>query len=343
MINNLRVAIVGAGLMGYWHGHSIQRVGGQVVAIIDPNLLAAQTLAKHHPQARMFSSLEIALNACPVDVVHICTPLDNHAELIERSLKTGCHVLAEKPLTASLSETESLINLADEKGVKLNPVHQFPFQRGFLRMIEQRHLLGEVVRFAYTTCSAGGMNKDATMRRSILLEILPHSTSLLHNFFADKDEGIFDINSWNLVQFTDYDLELSGEYQNTGISIVLSLRGRPTCNELRIVGTDATAYLDLFHGYGLLELGRVSRQAKIIKPFRLGTQILVNASSNFIHRTLRTEPAYPGLRELIKRFYQTIATDIPPPISTTEILTAAHLFEFCKKKFNLHLFGGGFT
>lgn len=323
----LRVAIVGAGLMGYWHGHFAKRVGGQIVLIVDPNLTAAQSLARHYPAAQVFTNLQLGLKTCLVDVVHICTPLNSHAELIETALKARCHVLAEKPLAFSLEETQRLVNLAIDRGLKLNPVHQFPFQPGFLKVLAQRHQLGEIVRFAYTTCSAGGIDKSADARRSILLEILPHPVALLYHVFGDA----FNPEMLQVMQLTNDDLELLGEWHNTRISIIISLRGRPTCNELRVIGTKSTAYIDLYHGYGILEPGEVSRQAKIIKPFRLGTQLLVSASSNLIYRSLQAESAYPGLRELIKRFYQSIATDTPPPISNAEVLAAAHLIDFCKK------------
>jgi predicted dehydrogenase len=311
--------------MGYWHGDALRRVGGQVMAVVDPKFSAAQALAKQHPHAQVFVNLKDALNNCSIDVVHICTPSNSHDELIKIALQSGCHVLAEKPLASSLLATTSLIDLADRQGLKLNPVHQFPFQSGFLNLLEQRDLLGEIVRFSYTTCSAGGRYKYALEKRSILLEVLPHSVALLHHFFDNT--SIFDSNTLKLQQFTDDDLELAGSWNNTRILIELSLRGRPTCNELRIIGTNGSVYIDLFHGYGLLETGQVSRQAKIIKPFRLGTKILANASSNLFCRALRGESAYPGLRELIKRFYQSIKNNTSAPISNCEIIAVAKLME----------------
>jgi predicted dehydrogenase len=321
----MRTAVVGAGLMGYWHGHAIGRVGGQVMAIVDPNFSTAQALAKHHPQARVFDSWATALNTCSLDVVHICTPSNSHDELIEIALQVGCHVLAEKPLASSVQATVTLIDLAARQGLKLNPVHQFPFQVGFLNLIDRRHQLGEIVRFAYTARSAGGMGKRDREKRLILLEILPHPIALLHHFFNNKSESVFEPNLLKLQQFTDDDLELTGSWNGTRISIDLSLRGRPTCNELRIVGTNGSAYIDLFHGYGLFEPGKVSRQAKVIKPFRLGTQMLASAGSNLLRRALQSEPAYPGLRELIDLFYQSISNHTPPPISNSEILAVARL------------------
>ena len=55
----IRAGIVGAGLMGKWHAHSIRRIGGRVVAIADHNLQAAQRLAEQVNTARAFANLEM--------------------------------------------------------------------------------------------------------------------------------------------------------------------------------------------------------------------------------------------------------------------------------------------
>lgn len=61
-----------------------------------------------------------------------------------------------------------------------------------------------------------------------------------------------------------------------------------------------------FHGFHILESGAVSRTAKILHAFTYGVQLLTAAGLNLIRRTIRWEPAYTGLREFIRRFYQSI-------------------------------------
>lgn len=325
-MTELHITIVGAGLMGRWHAQAAEYVGAKITAIVDPNRNKAQVLAARHRTAQVFTSLEECLTACPTDVIHICTPLDSHATLIDMALRAGCHVLAEKPLALSLEETKELIALAGDRALKLNPVHQFPFQPGFLWVLKQRQRLGELVRVTYSTCSAGAMGRSAAERRSVMLEILPHPVSLLRRLFSDG----FDPFALKVLAFTDDDLELAGEVDDIRLSIVISLRGRPTCNELQVVGTTGTAYLDLFHGYGVFEDGQVSRRAKIMKPFRFGTQLMLGAGSNLVRRALRSEPAYPGLRELIGRFYHAVMNDSPAPIPDAESVAVACLSEYVK-------------
>jgi len=43
---SIRAAVVGAGLMGRWHAHAIERAGGTVVAVIDADVGRGETLAR---------------------------------------------------------------------------------------------------------------------------------------------------------------------------------------------------------------------------------------------------------------------------------------------------------
>jgi len=310
--------------MGRWHAHAAGRLGAEIVAVVDVSLEAAQELAARFGVGAVYADLDIALaEEAGIDVVHICSPIESHALLIDVTLARGCHALVEKPLVSSLAETEAALGRAHECGRLLSPVHQLPFQSGFRSLLERREQLGELVRVDYRTCSAGGMGRSADERRRILVEILPHPVSLLHRLFGDSVAHA----DLEVVRFTADDLEIAGELAGTRLDVSISLRGRPTRNELEIVGTRATGFADLFHGYAIVEVGHVSRSAKIARPFRRGGQLISMASLNLASRTLRREPAYPGLRELIERFYVAALGGSVPPITASETLAAARVME----------------
>ncbi len=313
--------------MGRWHAHAAGQLGGRIVAVVDPDDAAARALAARvRPPAATFRSLGECLAACSVDVVHVCTPVATHVPVIEMALDGGCHVLAEKPLAPTPGETERLLERARAAGALLNPVHQFPFQRGFRQLVARRAELGELVSLSYRTCSAGGTGRGAAGRHAILFEILPHPASLFERLLPHG----FDPASIRLVRSTDEDLVLTGDTGETALDVFITLRGRPTANELRVVGTKASAVVDLFHGYSVLDRAGVSRRAKAMRPFRLGGRTLVGAAGNLAVRARRNEPAYPGLRELIRSFYAALP-DGPAPISDAETLAAAELMSTARR------------
>lgn len=54
-----------------------------------------------------------------VDVVYIATPHAQHLEVAQAALKSGKHVLCEKPLTVNAREARELVRLADDGGLFL--------------------------------------------------------------------------------------------------------------------------------------------------------------------------------------------------------------------------------
>ena len=106
----LRVAVVGAGLMGGWHARYAARFA-EVAAIVDRRREAAALLCRRFPGAAVFEELSECLKSCSVDVVHVCTDLASHGTLIETALLQGKHVLCEKPAARSARELDPLVAL----------------------------------------------------------------------------------------------------------------------------------------------------------------------------------------------------------------------------------------
>lgn len=320
-MNTAKVIIVGAGLMGRWHAFSAIRAGATITAIVDPNIERANRLQREFGAQKTYKSLEECLGKSQSDIAHICTPDQNHLEAIRLCLAHKQHILAEKPLLSTLSETAEMLKHAHENGLKLVPVHQMPFQRGTSKLAADHSNLGKLVRVSHTAFTSGGDNKSETDRQHVLLEILPHPISLFYRFFGDR----LSADMLHVRRFQSGELEIDGTVDDTLLRISISLRGRPTRNELSVVGDRASAHVDLFHGFATYESGEVSKRSKILKPFRFGSNLVFDAGRNLVQRGASNEVAYPGLRNLIRQFYQCALNGKPSPISEREILLCAEI------------------
>jgi predicted dehydrogenase len=316
------VAIVGAGLMGRWHARYAEGARGRVVAIVDPREDVAKRLGRRHPKASLYPRLEDALASTQAEVVHVCTGTDSHATLAAEALRAGRHVLVEKPAALSGTEARHLADLARQGGLLLSPVHQFPFQRGFRALMAHRQRLGEILRIALTVATAGGEGRGDSERRALLLEILPHGLSLLRALLGPGVAA-----ELAPVVSTSHELELAGRHGPVGISIVVTLRGRPTRNELALTGTAASAVVDLFHGYSVFETGGASRGDKLLRPFRRGLGLVAGAAGNLVVRAIAGEPAFPGLRPLIAAFYVAVREGGPAPVGAEELVETSEALE----------------
>jgi len=317
----LRCAIVGAGLMGRWHADAARRAGVEVAFVVDAERERAQRLARilRLPVTAATTSLADVLRPNGCDAVHICTPLETHVQLAREALEADRHLLVEKPMADSAGETAELLAMARERKLQLVPVHQFLFQPGVERVLRTLPELGPVLHFELITCSAGADGHPAHERDRIVLEILPHAFALAGRLVTDK---IGDVE-WSAVQPGPGELRLLGESGRASVSIVVSMSGRPTRSDATLICTSGTVHLNLFHGYAVIERGAPSRAQKILRPFGLMTSTLAAASLNLGQRAVRGERAYPGLRELVSRFYLSLRRGGPPPITAAETLSVA--------------------
>jgi predicted dehydrogenase len=315
----VRAAVVGAGLMGRWHASELSRAGGQLIAIADTDPAAATGLARAHSGARAFQEPAAMLREASPEVVHVCTPTASHVELTERCLDAGAHVLVEKPLAPDAAATASLLKHAERSGLAVCPVHQYPFQPGAARARRELAGLGRLVLVEATACSAGGEHSPTGTLDDIAGEILPHPLSLLEVLLEPAVDGF----GWSAARPAEGELRATAVLEGTTVSISISMRGRPTRNELRLVGEAGTLHLDLFHGYAFAERGTVSRLDKIVRPFALSATRAGAAAANLAARALRREPAYPGLRELIRRFYSMVREGQAAPVRPAEALAVA--------------------
>ncbi len=314
-----RAIIVGAGLMGRWHAHALGRLGLPIKAIIDPELKWARALTAKHTGAKAADRLDACLAENPGAVVHICTPPDSHGDITRAALEAGCHALVEKPLTPESALTSELLDLAQGEGRLLCPVHQFPFMRGVLKARSRASTIAPIRHVEHIAFSAGAAGLDAEGHDRIAADIVPHSFSLFSCFLDKAPDEI----KWQLARPAPGEIRAQGLAGEATAAITISTGGRPTTNRLVIVGERGTLHIDLFHGFCVAESPSVSRMRKIAEPFSLSSKTFLAAGLNLLARSIRREPAYPGLRELIRRFYAAAADSDPPPISPAETLGIA--------------------
>jgi predicted dehydrogenase len=289
-----RSMIAGAGLMGRWHADASVHAGGDVVAVCDLDLGAAEALARRSSAAAGTDFTRLLDDVAP-DVVHVCTPLATHFQLAQEALKRCLHVIVEKPLARSLEETEALLTLARERGVVLCPVHQLSFQHWLPRV----PAVGEILDLCYSTCSAGADGRSDSERDRVAAEIVPHPLSLFERILP----GSLDQARWVVRKLPRGELRAFATAGNASLALFISMAGRPPQHELRVVGGDGTLIADLFHGFAWLEKGGVSRAHKLRRPFANAALQMGAASRNLVRRAWMREFAYPGLRELVAAAY----------------------------------------
>jgi predicted dehydrogenase len=116
----LKAAVVGAGHLGRHHVRILSRMPGvDFIGAFDADPAQLAAVAAEHGVPAL-ASAEAAGRA---DAVVVATPTVNHRATAGMLLEQGCHVLVEKPITATLDEAAELVALAEGRGLVLAVGH----------------------------------------------------------------------------------------------------------------------------------------------------------------------------------------------------------------------------
>lgn len=113
----LKVGVIGVGHLGEYHVQKYMALTGvDVVGVVDTDLDRAREIACRY-NTKSFAAHQDILPL--VDAVSLAVPTERHFEVAKDILKSGVHLLIEKPITYEIGPADVLINLAREKRVKL--------------------------------------------------------------------------------------------------------------------------------------------------------------------------------------------------------------------------------
>lgn len=132
-------AIIGAaGYVAPKHLEAIQNIGGQVLAVTDPND-NLEILDQFFPDCEYFKSMadfEAFLKTKPVDFVTICSPTHLHFQHIQLVLELGAHAICESPLVLQAAELDKLIELENRTGKKVYNILQYRYHPEIAKLKE---------------------------------------------------------------------------------------------------------------------------------------------------------------------------------------------------------------
>ena len=125
----MRAAIAGAGFIARVHAIALRAIGVEVVAVAGRTLEGAQAFG----EGTAYDDLEALLESERVDVLHVCTPNAVHAAQALAAIERGIHVVCEKPLAVSTSESRLMVEAATERGL----VHATCYHARSYPLVEQ--------------------------------------------------------------------------------------------------------------------------------------------------------------------------------------------------------------
>lgn len=184
MTDNIKVAVIGAGMMGKNHLKTYKSLNGvDLIGVYDIFPEAAKAAAEAFG-IKVFSSLEEV--AASVDAVSVVTTSVTHAEVGEFFLNKGIHCLMEKPLATTESECRRLIDAAKANQVVLLVGHIEQFNPA----VEQMHrLLSDTTKICSLTAqrmsAASGRITDVDVSMDLMIHDMEVIQSLVKSPVAN--------------------------------------------------------------------------------------------------------------------------------------------------------------
>ncbi|WP_096704571.1 Gfo/Idh/MocA family oxidoreductase [Magnetospirillum sp. 15-1] len=177
------VAVVG---LGYWGPNLVRNVLGnsrmQLVAICDYSSENLQRMAAKVPGIMATTNFEDLLSNPQIDALIIATSVMTHYELAIRALKTGKHVLVEKPMAHSAECAARLIEEADKKNLIIMVDHTFVYTSAVRKIKElvDSDDIGQIHYYDSVRINLGIFQSDV----NVIWDLAVHDFSIMDYIFG---------------------------------------------------------------------------------------------------------------------------------------------------------------
>ncbi|MBK8976418.1 MAG: Gfo/Idh/MocA family oxidoreductase [Planctomycetes bacterium] len=239
-----RIAVVGVGHLGKHHARLLAGMDElQLVAVVDSREAAVREAAATLGVEGLTDYRELVGR---VDAVSVVVPTLAHREVAGFFLEHGCHVLVEKPMTATVAEARELVALAEQRGVVLqvghierfNPAFEALRQRGMVpRYIESQRL----APFSFRSTDVG-----------VVLDLMIHDLDLV---LALVDSEVESVQAFGGAVFTPREDMASAliKFRNGAVAHLAASRvALKAMRRMRVFSKDGYASIDFSDAQGLL-------------------------------------------------------------------------------------------
>ena len=233
----LKVAVVGVGHLGKWHADKYAVASNcELVAVVDSNTANAREVAQKHG-VEVYSDYRDIIPL--VDAISLVVPTSLHYKIAREFLEAGIHCLIEKPITESIAEAETLIEIARKQNLVLQVGHIERFNSvmiGIEEHLEKPQFL-ESTRLAPFTLRATDV--------SVILDLMIHDIDIILDLIGSPVKQI-SASGISVLSDTIDIANARIEFENRCVANVTASRiSRKRERKLRIFQKDAYMSADL--------------------------------------------------------------------------------------------------
>ena len=186
-MSQTKICVVGAGYWGKKHIrtlHELNALGG----IVEQNKYLLDEIAKQYPNTKTFQKISEALVNEEFSGFTVATPAETHHDVAVQIIKSGKHVLVEKPLCLNIKDAENMVNLAKKFKVNLMVGHVLLFHPA-IQMIKTLINEGKIGKLQYIYSNRLNLGQVRT-KENVFWSLAPHDISIFQYFTESYPRSI---------------------------------------------------------------------------------------------------------------------------------------------------------
>lgn len=252
----LRGAVVGVGYLGTFHAQKYKNNEHlELVGVFDQNADQAKKVAADLG-VKVFANLDELKGA--VDIATVACSTQSHFEVAKKLLQFGIHLNVEKPLTATLPQSEELIALAKSKSLMLTTGHIERFNPSLLEA--RKHLLQNPLKQLHLIRRAPFKARGADV--SVLHDLMIHDIDLMY-WLTGSEVKSFQCSGAKILT-KELDVASLSAVMENGTQVFISVSRVAPVTE-RSVRFEQEGQ-SLFVNSGTLDLEKVEASATALEP-----------------------------------------------------------------------------
>src|SRR6266404_8470770 len=193
-MKTINVGVIGC---GYWGPNLIRNFvdndSAKLRWICDVDERRLTDMLRRYPFAQTTTDYQKLVSDSELDAVAVVTPVATHFSIASEFLRAGKHVLLEKPLAATVQQSEQLVELAEKNARTLMVDHTFVYTGAVRKMNEivSSGELGDLLYFDSVRINLGLFQRDI----NVLWDLAPHDLSIMDFLIERQPQAISALGS----------------------------------------------------------------------------------------------------------------------------------------------------
>ena len=335
-----RAAFVGCGVIADQHAAALQATpNGELTAVCDVSPITARTSASRLGAMSWHVDHRTMLESIRPDVVHVLTPPQFHQAVTIDALRSGAHVVCEKPITFTTAQLHEVLDAASTAHRQIIESHNYGFNDE-IRALDD-HLaagrLGRVIDVEVTIAVpihegrfADPASPFASFPAGAIHDFITHMVYLGLRFFPGEEPEFVQSKWRNLsgVPALRYDdLVATVTMPSGSVRLRFSSHFAPISCRIVVHGTKGQAETDLYRPYQRAEIERPGgKLGSLVNHAANGAGFVAWAGRNFRNKLL-DRGTYHGMPRMVSAFYASLDGSSPTPVPHEIMLRTSHVID----------------